>query len=123
MSSGPKHVLTMSQFSKDDILAIIEASRKIYAKRDKYSETLRGKILATLFFEPSTRTRMSFQAAMQRMGGSVIGFSDISTSSMKKGENLSDTIKIVSGYCDAIVMRHPRGRQRWPKPQNSPRFP
>ena len=107
MSSGPNHVLTMSQFSKDDILAIIEASRKIYAKRDRYSETLRGKILATLFFEPSTRTRMSFQAAMQRMGGSVIGFSDISTSSMKKGENLSDTIKIVSGYCDAIVMRHP----------------
>ena len=107
MSSGPNHVLTMNQFSKDDILAIIEASRKIYAKRDRYSETLRGKILATLFFEPSTRTRMSFQAAMQRMGGSVIGFSDISTSSMKKGENLSDTIRVVSGYCDAIVMRHP----------------
>ena len=107
MSSEPNHVLTMSQFSKDDILAIIEAASKIDSKKSKYSEMLRGKILATLFFEPSTRTRMSFQAAMQRMGGSVIGFSDISTSSMKKGENLSDTIKIVSGYCDAIVMRHP----------------
>ena len=107
MNTEPKHVLTMSQFSKDDILAIIEAAGKIDRKKSLYSETLKGKILATLFFEPSTRTRMSFQAAMQRMGGSVIGFSDISTSSMKKGENLSDTIKIVSGYCDAIVMRHP----------------
>ena len=101
------HLLEMGQFSKEQILGIIKVALKIDGKRRKYSKMLKEKILATLFFEPSTRTRMSFQAAMQRAGGSVIGFSDVSTSAMKKGESLADTIRIISGYADVIVMRHP----------------
>ena len=73
----------------------------------KDSTILKGKILATLFFEPSTRTRLSFESAINRLGGRVIGFSDTNSSSVSKGETLYDTIKIVSNYCDLIVMRHP----------------
>ena len=102
-----RNILSISDFSKEDLLRIIEAARKIDDSMDSYAPVLRGKIVSTLFFEASTRTRMSFQAAMQRMGGSVIGFSDASASSMKKGESIADTIKVVSGYCDVIVMRHP----------------
>ncbi len=107
MTFKGRHILAISDFTKEELLHIIKVASDIDSDIGKYSDSLKGKILATLFFEPSTRTRMSFQAAMQRMGGSVIGFSDVSTSSIKKGESLPDTIKIVSGYCDAIVMRHP----------------
>lgn len=107
MSFKGRHILAISDFTKEELLRIIKIAGEIDRNMAKYSDTLRGKIVATLFFEPSTRTRMSFQAAMQRMGGSVIGFSDVSMSSMKKGESLPDTIKIISGYCDVIVMRHP----------------
>ena len=73
-----------------------------------FSDVCRGKILATLFFEPSTRTRLSFEAAMQRLGGSVIGFSDASATSTTKGETLADTIRVVSSYADVIAMRSPK---------------
>ena len=108
MSFQKKDVLRISDFSKEEILQLIKQAEKIDSDMAAFNESLKGKILATLFFEPSTRTRMSFQAAMQRMGGSVIGFSDVSTSSLKKGESLPDTLRIVSGYCDVIVMRHPK---------------
>ena len=107
MNFANRHTLEISAFSKEELLKIIEVAGEIDKDVEKYNDTLKGKIVATLFFEPSTRTRMSFQAAMQRMGGSVIGFSDVSTSSLKKGESLADTIKVISGYCDVIVMRHP----------------
>ena len=107
MNFEGKNVLSISDFSKEELLKVIEVAAEIDRNLSIFSDALKGKIVATLFFEPSTRTRMSFQAAMQRMGGSVIGFSDVSTSSLKKGESLPDTIKVVSGYCDVIVMRHP----------------
>jgi aspartate carbamoyltransferase catalytic subunit len=107
MNFAGKHILSIGELGREELLKIAEVAGKIDKDVGKYYGTLKGKIVATLFFEPSTRTRMSFQAAMQRMGGSVIGFSDISMSSIKKGESLPDTIKIISGYCDAIVMRHP----------------
>lgn len=107
MSFEERNILAIADFTKEDLLKIIEVAGKIDEDREKYFGILKGKVLATLFFEPSTRTRMSFQSAMQRMGGSIIGFSEVSTSSMKKGESLPDTIKIVSGYCDVIAMRHP----------------
>jgi aspartate carbamoyltransferase catalytic subunit len=107
MNFEGKHILAIGDLTKEELLRIMEVSKDVNENMQKYAELLKGKILATLFFEPSTRTRMSFQAAMQRLGGSVIGFSDISMSSMKKGESMPDTIKIISGYCDVIAMRHP----------------
>jgi len=107
MNFEDRNILAIGDFSKEELLKIIEVAGEIDKDKEKCKDVLRGKILATLFFEPSTRTRMSFQAAMQRMGGSIIGFSEVSTTSMKKGESLPDTIKIISGYCDVIVMRHP----------------
>ena len=71
-------------------------------------EALRGRVMATLFFEPSTRTRLSFEAAMLRLGGEIIGFSDAGSTSAKKGESLTDTIRMAASYADVIVMRHPR---------------
>ena len=107
MNFEGRNVLSISDFSKEELLKVTDVAAEIDRNLAIFSDALKGKIVATLFFEPSTRTRMSFQAAMQRMGGSVIGFSDVSTSSLKKGESLPDTIKVVSGYCDVIVMRHP----------------
>jgi len=107
MNFKGRHILSIGELTKEELLKVIAVASDIDADRENYSSLLHGKILATLFFEPSTRTRMSFQAAMQRMGGSVIGFSDVSMTSIQKGESLPDTIKIVSGYCDVIVMRHP----------------
>jgi len=75
---------------------------------EKFSNLCKGKILGTLFYEPSTRTRLSFESAMLRMGGSVLGFADAETSSAKKGESIADTIRVLDGYADVIVMRHPR---------------
>lgn len=92
----------MDDLQLDDILELFEKAFAITP-----SDKLKGKILATLFFEPSTRTRLSFESAMLKQGGSVIGFSDSTTSSIEKGESLSDTIKIVSSLSDIIVLRHP----------------
>jgi aspartate carbamoyltransferase catalytic subunit len=104
-----KDILHGSQFSKKDIHAIIKTAsefEKELKKKDSLT-LLKGKILATLFFEPSTRTRLSFETAMQRLGGGVIGLGSVESSSVKKGETLSDTVRTVSQYADAIVIRHP----------------
>ena len=98
-------LVSISDYSKDEILSILESAADFELNPNRKS--LDGKVIATLFFEPSTRTRLSFETAVMRLGGSIIGFSDASTSSSSKGETLNDTIHMVSSYADAIVMRHP----------------
>lgn len=99
-----KNLVSIQQFEPQDILRILD--RAALFEKNPNRNLLEGKIVATLFFEPSTRTRLSFETAVNRLGGRVIGFSDAATSSSSKGESLKDTIKIVSNYADAIVMRH-----------------
>lgn len=99
-----KHLVSISHCSAEDIMRILD--RATLFERNPNRDFLQGRVVATLFFEPSTRTRLSFGTAVCRLGGKVIGFSDASTSSSTKGETLKDTIKIVSNYADAIVMRH-----------------
>lgn len=105
-----KDVLRADQFGLDEIDRIFEAARRYEAALDagEVLDELRGKVLATLFFEPSTRTRLSFEAAMLRLGGRVISVAEAKSSSAAKGESLHDTIKTVEGYADVIVLRHPR---------------
>ena len=98
-------LVSISDYSKDEILAILASAAEFEANPNR--KTLDRKVIATLFFEPSTRTRLSFETAVIRLGGSIIGFSDAATSSSSKGETLNDTIHMVSCYADAIVMRHP----------------
>lgn len=98
-------LVSISDYSKEDILAILDSAARFEAEPNQ--QTLNGKVIATLFFEPSTRTRLSFETAVVRLGGKIIGFSDAATSSSAKGETLNDTIHMVSCYADAIVMRHP----------------
>jgi aspartate carbamoyltransferase catalytic subunit len=100
-----KSIISIRDMDRSSLLRIIEAAKEI--KDGKHERCLEGKVLSTLFFEPSTRTRLSFESAMRRMGGSVIGFAGEDYTSVKKGESLYDTIRTVSGYCDAIVIRHP----------------
>lgn len=88
-------------------LKLLELGHRIVSDPSEYSEACKGKIMGTLFYEPSTRTQMSFQTAMLRLGGTIIGFDNPATSSVAKGENIKDTTKIVSGYADIMVMRHP----------------
>lgn len=102
-----KHLIDLAKLSKDELMEIIELANKIMAEPDKYSEVCKGKIMATLFYEPSTRTQMSFKTAMLRLGGSVIGFDNPQNSSVSKGESLKDTITVVGGYTDIIAIRHP----------------
>ena len=102
-----RDLIGIEDFSKEEIDELIEVSKDIMDNKEKYSEKCKGKILATLFFEPSTRTRLSFESAMLSLGGSVLGFSNASSSSTSKGESLADTITVVSGYSDIIAMRHP----------------
>ncbi len=99
-----RDIISMRDFSRDEIIHILDASRKFEANR---KPVLKGKVLSTLFFEPSTRTKMSFESAMVELGGSVIGFADPKSTSAAKGESLYDAIKVIEGYCDAIVIRHP----------------
>ena len=103
-----KHLIDIKDFTKKEIEELIKVANDIIDNRDKYSHKCDGKILATLFFEPSTRTRLSFESAMLRLGGKVLGFSEASSSSTAKGETLSDTIRVVGGYADIIAMRHPK---------------
>lgn len=103
-----KHLIDIKDLTVNEIDELIEVAKDIIANPEKYSEKCKGKILATLFFEPSTRTRLSFESAMLRLGGNVLGFSEASSSSTAKGESVSDTIKVVGGYSDIIVMRHPK---------------
>lgn len=100
-----KSLVSISDFKVEDYLNIIKLAAQFEA--NSYCNLLKGRIISTLFFEPSTRTRLSFESAINRLGGNVIGFADISTTSSTKGESLHDTITMVSGYSDLIVMRHP----------------
>ncbi len=103
-----KNLIGIEDFTKEEIDELIKVSKDIISNKAKYLEKCKGKILATLFFEPSTRTRLSFESAMLSLGGSVLGFSSADSSSTQKGETLADTIKVVSGYSDIIAMRHPK---------------
>ena len=105
-----KHILTGKQFTREEIERILQVAEnfKEELKSRPSLDLTRGQILATLFFEPSTRTRLSFESAMLRLGGSVIGFAEASTSSTAKGESLEDTILTVCQYADVIAMRHPQ---------------
>ena len=98
-------ILELSTKELDELIAVAE---DIIANPKKYSEACKGKKLATLFFEPSTRTRLSFEAAMYELGGNVLGFSEANSSSAAKGESVSDTAKTISCYADIIAMRHPK---------------
>ena len=105
-----KDVLRSDQFSKDEIDLIMETARgyERALEAGEVLEDMKGKILSTLFYEPSTRTRLSFEAAMQRLGGQVVSVAEAKSSSAAKGESLHDTIRTVDGYADVIVLRHPQ---------------
>jgi len=103
-----KHLIDPMDFTTEELDEIFKLAHKIIEAPEKYSKVCDGKILATLFYEPSTRTRFSFEAAMMRLGGKILGFSEPNSSSASKGETLADTIKMVSIYTDIIAMRHPK---------------
>ena len=103
-----RSLIDIKDFTEEELLSLINTAKDIIASPEKYSDACRGKKLATLFFEPSTRTRLSFEAAMLELGGSVIGFSEASSSSASKGESVADTAKIISCYADIMAMRHPK---------------
>ena len=103
-----KHLIDIMDLSVEEIDELIATAKDIISNPEKYQEKCRYKKLATLFFEPSTRTRLSFEAAMMELGGNVLGFSDALSSSATKGESVSDTVSVVSGYADIIAMRHPK---------------
>jgi len=98
-------IISAKDFSREDIDYLLQKGKEM-VQNNRNAELLKGKILATLFFEPSTRTRLSFESAMYRLGGNVIGFHTGEVSSIKKGESIADTIRTVENYCDGIVMRH-----------------
>ena len=103
-----RHLIDIMELSTQEIRDLIARAEDIIANPAKYAEICRGKKLATLFFEPSTRTRLSFEAAMFELGGNVLGFSAAQSSSAAKGESVSDTVRTVSCYADIIAMRHPK---------------
>ena len=103
-----RSIVNILDLSAEEIDRLIAVADDIAAQPEKYNEVCRHKILATLFFEPSTRTRLSFESAMLSLGGQVIGFSGAGSSSASKGETLADTIEVVNGYADIIAMRHPK---------------
>ena len=102
-----RNLIQPEDFSVKEIDEILNLAEDIMKNPSAYSRVCEGKLMATLFYEPSTRTRLSFEAAMKRLGGDVIGFSEPNSSSVSKGESLGDTMRVVSGYVDLIVMRHP----------------
>ena len=103
-----KNLIDIKELTVKEIEELIKVAKDIMQTPEKYSEKCKHKKLATLFFEPSTRTRLSFESAMLELGGNVIGFSEASSSSTAKGESVSDTIRTVGCYCDIIAMRHPK---------------
>ena len=103
-----RNVIDVLDLSVEEIEELIAVADDIMANPTKYQEVCKHKILATLFFEPSTRTRLSFESAMLSLGGEVLGFSEASSSSAAKGESIADTVSVVSGYADIIAMRHPK---------------
>ena len=103
-----RNLIDIMELSVEELQELIDCAMDIIANPEKYAEACHGKKLATLFFEPSTRTRLSFEAAMYELGGHVLGFSDAGSSSATKGESVSDTVMMVSCYADIIAMRHPK---------------
>ena len=103
-----RSLIDILDFSVEELQQLIDTANDIIAHPDAYSERCRGKKLATLFFGPSTRTRLSFEAAMYELGGNVIGFSEAQSSSASKGESVADTARVISCYADIIAMRHPK---------------
>lgn len=108
MNLKGRHLIDPGDFSLLELESIFRLAEKIIENKDEYSQICKEKILGTLFYEPSTRTRLSFEAAMLRMGGKVLGFSDANVSSAAKGENIADTIRVLSAYADVVVIRHPK---------------
>jgi len=109
MNFKGKDIISIRDFSKTEINYILKYAKKMipYANGEKTTDILHGKVLSSLFFEPSTRTRLSFESAMNRLNGKIIGFADPTATSQKKGESLADTIRMAEAYSDIIVMRHP----------------
>ena len=103
-----RHLMSPLDFSVEELDQLMDLASDIEAKPEKYAHACAGKKLATLFYEPSTRTRLSHEAAMLNLGGSVLGFSSADSSSASKGESVSDTIRVISGYADICAMRHPK---------------
>ncbi len=103
-----RSLIDILDFSVEELQELIDTANDIIAQPEQYSERCRGKKLATLFFEPSTRTRLSFEAAMYELGGNVIGFAEAKSSSAAKGESVADTARVISCYADIIAMRHPK---------------
>ena len=103
-----KHIISPLDLSMEELERVLSLAERVLKNPEKYSECCHGKKLATLFYEPSTRTRLSFEAAMLNLGGSVLGFSSADSSSAAKGESVSDTIRVVSNYADICAMRHPK---------------
>ncbi|MBU1975078.1 MAG: aspartate carbamoyltransferase, partial [Nanoarchaeota archaeon] len=103
---GNKSVISVNDLSKDSIMEILKLAAEIEKKPKEFSKKADGKILSTLFYEPSTRTRLSFQSAMKKLGGQVLGFADPKKSSAVKGESIYDTIRMVEAYSDVVVIRH-----------------
>jgi len=103
-----RHLIDIEDLTLQEIDEILDLTDAIIADRKKYADVMRGRKLATLFFEPSTRTRLSFEAAMLELGGSVLGFATAESSSAAKGESVSDTVRTVACYADIIAMRHPK---------------
>lgn len=108
MNLQGRHLIDPGDFSLAELESVFDLAGKIIENRDEFSQICKGKILGTLFYEPSTRTRLSFEAAMLRMGGKVLGFSDANVSSAAKGESIADTIRVLSAYADVVVIRHPK---------------
>lgn len=103
-----KHIISPLDLSLEELNDLLETAEEIIADPGKFSDACKGKKLATLFYEPSTRTRLSFEAAMLNLGGSVLGFSSADSSSAAKGESVADTIRVISCYADICAMRHPK---------------
>ena len=103
-----RHLIDITDFSVEEITSVLNLADEMIAHPSDFRDAMRGRILATLFFEPSTRTRLSFESAMLSLGGSVLGFSSADSSSIAKGESLTDTIRTVGCYSDIIAMRHPK---------------
>ena len=103
-----RHLMSPLDFTTEELDKLFDLANDIEKNKEKYAHICEGKILATCFYEPSTRTRLSFESAMLRLGGQVLGFSEASSSSAAKGESVSDTIRVISGYADICAMRHPK---------------
>ncbi|MBQ1552875.1 MAG: aspartate carbamoyltransferase, partial [Clostridia bacterium] len=103
-----RHLIDIRDLGRAELDALLERAEDIISAPKEYSDSCRGKTLATLFYEPSTRTRLSFEAAMYELGGNVLGFASADSSSVSKGETIADTVRVVSEYCDVIAMRHPK---------------